>query len=59
MELANLFIFMFENSKIVPSICKLGLILVDFSFEVINHPSAYGKMRGPDDIAQEIAAVMN
>ena len=59
MELADLFLFMLENSKIVPSIGKLGLILDNLSFEVVNHPSAHGQMRGSDDIAQKIAAGMN
>ncbi|HHT9146746.1 MAG TPA: hypothetical protein ACFYD4_13910 [Candidatus Wunengus sp. YC61] len=59
MELVNLVLIMFENDKIVPSVGKSGLILDDLSFEVIDHPFADQKMRGPDDIAQETAAIVN
>lgn len=59
MELVNLFLFMFENDNIVPSVGESGLILDDLALEVINHPVTNSKMRGPDDIAQEIAAIVN
>ena len=59
MELAHLFLFMFENDSIVPSAGKSRLILDDLALEVIDHPVANSKMRGTDDIAQEIAAIVN
>ncbi len=59
MELDHLFLFMFENDRIVPTAGKSRLILDDLALEVIDHPVANSKMRGPDDIAQEIEAIVN
>ena len=59
MEFANMFLCMVENDGIVPAVGKSGLILDDLGLEIIDHPVARSKMGGPDDIAQEIAAVVN
>ena len=59
MELDHLFFFMFENDSIIPAVGKSRLVLDDLALQVIDPPVANRKMRGPDDIAQKIAAIVN
>lgn len=59
MESVNKSWIMPDNNGIVPAAGKSGLILDNLALEVIDHPVANRKMGGPDDITQEIAAIVD
>jgi len=59
MEPVDFFLFMMNNDSVFPAAGESELILFDLASEVIDDPVAHRKMGGADDIAQEVAAIVN